>query len=204
MEILRYVAGITAACLSCASGIVYVRAIWRRESKTRWSSWMIWMVTSFTSLATYYSSGARESVWVNVAYTVTCSTIFATAVWRRNAGGLTKVEIICLAGAALTGVVWWWSGSAVWGQVASVSTEVIAYVPIWMAARGENKRAWILETTGSVINMLAIPHMRFGLLLYPTVILVGSAIVVMLIYRPVRASAEPELELAPGPALDVS
>ena len=195
MDFLRQCAGLIAAGLTCVGGVIYVRAILRRTSTTRWSAWMIWTVTSVTSLATYYGSGARESVWVPVAYVAVCAAIFVVALWRRSPGGLTKIEIICLLGAAFTGVVWWASGSAVWGQAASVTIEMIAYVPIWLAARGENKLAWSLETTGSVLNLMAVSQMTFGLLLYPVALLVCNGIVVVLVYWPVR-SVEPELEPA--------
>lgn len=196
MEILRYIAGLMAAGLTCAGGFIYVRAVLRRTSRTRWSSWMIWMVTSVMSLATYYGSGARESVWVPAAYVVVCTAIFVAAVWRRSPGGLTTMEFVCLGGAAFAGVVWWASGSAVLGQVASVSIEMVAYIPIWMAARHESKLAWSLETTGSVINLLAISQFTLGLVLYPAAILVCNAAVVVLIYRP-SGAIEPVPEMEP-------
>jgi|GEM_PF-4978201 len=181
MELLWVLAGLVAAGLTLLGGTIYVRAVWRRTSSTRWSSWMIWTITSVTSLATYYGSGARESAWVPVAYVVVCGSIFIVALLRRSPGGLTNIEYLCLFGAGLSGAVWWVSGSAIYGQLASVAIEVIAYVPIWMAARHEHRLAWSLETAGSVVNLLAISQLTLGLVLYPVALLASNGLVLGLI-----------------------
>lgn len=181
MEILREAAGITAAILTLIGGWFYIRAIWLRTSTTRWSAWMIWTVTSVTGLATYYGSGARESVWVAVVCVLLCAAIFVVAVWRRSPGGLNRVEIFCLVGAVMSGVIWWASGSAVYGQIASVGIEMVAYVPVWLAARGENRLGWRLEMASSVVNLAAISQMTFGLLLYPVALLICNGIVLGMI-----------------------
>ena len=196
MSSMREIAGLTAAGLTCVGGMAYLVAILRRTSTTRWSAWMIWTITSVTSLATYYASGARESIWVPVAYVAVCGAIFVAAVVRRSPGGLSKIEIVCLSGAALAAVIWWVSGSAVWGQVASVAIEMVAYVPIWLVARKENRTAWSLETCGSIINLLAVSQLTFGLLLYPIAILICNGTVVVLMLWPARVvQPEPEPEL---------
>jgi hypothetical protein len=193
LDTLRLIAGLVAAGLTCAGGAIYVRAIWRKTSTTRWASWLIWTVTSVTSLATYYNSGARESALVIVGYTFVCASALFAALWRRNeGGGLTAIEILCLAGAGAAGLVWWLSGSAVHGQVASVIIEVIAYIPIWRAAAGENRTAWSLEASGSVCNLLAISSFTFALSLYPVAILTCNMLVVALILRSARTPRHPE------------
>jgi hypothetical protein len=193
VDTLRLTAGLVAAGFACAGGAIYVRAIWRKTHTTRWVSWLIWTLTSFTSLATYYGSGGRESALVIVGYTIVCASALFAALWRRNEGGrLTLLEMICLAGAGVTGVVWWLSGSAVHGQIASVTIEVIAYIPIWRAAQHENRTAWSLEATGSVFNLVAISSFTFGLLLYPVAILSCNMLVVALILRSQRTSKRSE------------
>lgn len=193
LDTLRLTAGIIAAGFACAGGAIYVRAIWRRANTTRWASWLIWTITSFTSLATYYGSGGRESALVIIGYTIVCASALFASLWRRSESGrLTPLEITCLAGAGIAGLVWWLSGSAVQGQVASVAIEIIAYTPIWRAARGENRTAWSLEATGSAFNMLAISSFTFGLLLYPVAILACNIAVVTLILWSRRPSKAPD------------
>lgn len=182
MDTLRLVAGLAAAGLTVAGGAIYVHAIWRKTNTTRWVSWLIWTITSFTSLATYYGSGGRESALVIVGYTFVCTAALFAALWRKSESGrLTLLEMACLVGAGITGLVWWMSGSAVHGQVASVAIEVLAYIPIWRAAQSENRTAWSLEAGGSVFNLLAISSLTFGLLLYPVAILACNVLVVALI-----------------------
>lgn len=197
LDTLRLAAGLIAAGFACAGGAIYVHGIWRRTHTTRWVSWLIWTITSFTSLATYYGSGGRESALVIVGYTIVCASALCAALWRRSEGGkLTALEVICLAGAGVAGLIWWLSGSAVHGQIASVTIEVIAYIPIWRAARGENRTAWSLEATGSVFNMLAISSFTFGLLLYPVAILVCNALLLALILWSQRAKKRHSEEFA--------
>ncbi len=196
MDLPRQIVGLAAASLTCISCVAFVRAILRGDNTTRWSSWLIWTVASAANLATYYGSGARASVWVPAAYVGVCAAILTAALWRRNPGGLTKMEVFCLAGAVSSLLVWWASGSAISGQIASVAVEVVAYIPIWLAAREENPLAWCLELAGSGLNMLAIAHLSFGLLLYPTAILVCNAVVVVLLSRG-RAPKEPVPEAVP-------
>lgn len=181
---LRTAAGLTAAALTAVGGWVYLWAVWKQTSKTRWSSWLIWTITSITSLATYYGSGARQSIWVPTIYVLTCAAILAVSLYRRSEGGLERIEIMCLAGAAASGLVWWMSGSAVCGQIASVVCEVAAYIPIWMTARQENRLGWLLEVAGSALNLLAVSSLQLGLLLYPLAMMVCNGLVVILMYRP--------------------
>jgi len=196
MDHMRVAIGLIAAGFTCVSCVAYIRAIASGASSTRWSSWLIWTVSSAAGFATYYGSGARESVWVPLAYVVVCAAICAVALWRRSEGGLSRVEVLCLVGAALSLGVWWVSGSAVSGQVACVVVEVIAYIPIWLTARNENKPAWLLETAGSALNMLAISPLSFALLLYPSAVLACNVLVVALLPWTSRSrQQQPEAEV---------
>jgi len=202
MELARQVFGLVAAGLTCISGVAYVRAILRRTSSTKWSSWLIWTVASAASLATYYGSGARASAWVPLAYTVGSAVIFVAALWRRSSGGLSLAEWLCLAGAGLGLVVWWVSGSAVIGQVACVVVEVAAYIPIWLTAHEENCLAWSTEAIGSLLNMVAIAHFSFGLLLYPSAMLIcNSLVVILMVWRKPTGVQPIELEPSAQPVL---
>jgi hypothetical protein len=84
-------------------------------------------------------------------------------------------------GAFSGGLVWWLTGVAEYGQIASVASEMIAYIPIMMDAKEENRMAWSVDTAGSLVNLMAISTPSFGLLLYPVAILLCNAAVVALI-----------------------
>jgi hypothetical protein len=127
---------------------------------------------------------------VPAVYAVFCAVAFVAAIVRRSPGGMERIEVICLAGALSSGLVWWLSGSAEYGQIASVATEVIAYVPIMMDAQGENRLSWMLDTVGSMFNLVAVSALSFGLLLYPVAILVCNAFVVWLIGKRRRSQGQ--------------
>lgn len=202
MDFVRDVAGWIAAAFSLYGAIVYVRSLWLRTSTTRWSSWLIWSVTSAASLATYYGSGARNTAWVPAVSMLFCWAAFVVAFVRRDrsqrAGGLDSIEIICLLGALAAVPVWALSGSAVNGQILSVGVEVLGYVPVWRAARGESLVSWKFGAIGGAINLAAVPALSFELLLYPVAILTCQLLVIWLAVWPARSASSEVLDPEDG------
>jgi hypothetical protein len=151
---------------------------------------------------TYHESGARASAWAALAYAIYCSVVTVVALLLKNKSGATKTDGVCVALAIASGGVMWWT-TPLCGQVVSVLAEVIGYVPILRDHREEDPVAWSLDFGSNVVNMAAVTALTFGLLLYPTVIMVCNGVVVWLVmrqrYRLRRNVASTNLALAASP-----
>src|SRR5258707_594803 len=110
MEDLRPLIGQVAGALALAGFVPYVVSILRRQTVPSRTTWWIWTVVGAMLCASYYAAGARESIWVPVGYALG-PLVTALLALRYGEGGWSRFDRACLAGSALSLVLWGVSGS---------------------------------------------------------------------------------------------
>ncbi len=178
--------GCVAGVISFAAFIPYIHSTLRRKARPQRVTWCIWTVVGFLLASSYYASGARPTIWVAVSYFVG-PLLIAFLSFKYGEGGWNGLDRICLAGAALSVFLWWISRSPELALVFNVLIDLMGALPTlrkaYLEPAGEDGTAWILFVTANALNLMAVDHWRFSIVLYPAYMFGISGVIAFLIFR---------------------
>ncbi|MSU55821.1 MAG: hypothetical protein EXS51_00715 [Candidatus Taylorbacteria bacterium] len=182
--------GMSAGILSFAAYVLYFFSTFRGETKPNRATW--WILTLVGSLiaASYYASGARDTIWVAVSY-VLGPAIIAVLSLRYGEGTWERLDKICLAGALAGAVIWYLSDSAITALTINILMDFLGLIPTikksYLRPEGEDRAAWMLESLAGICNLFAISVWTFAIAFYPLYLLAMNATITLLLLRPRRA-----------------
>lgn len=154
--------GIIASFLVLFAISFYVFSILRGDTRPSKSTWWILALVSLLTLATSYSLGATENLWVQVAYLVGYTIIGILSLFPKYGFGskLLVVDVVCITGALLLSIIWFLSKSAFIAFLGSIIIDFVGLVPtikkVWKESSSEDTKAWIIGTTAAFVNILGI------------------------------------------------
>jgi len=184
MLTIQFVLGILAGALSFIAYIPYISSILKGKTKPNRASWWIWAAVGWIIFASYFSVGARSTIWYSLPIGISITAILSL---KYGEGGLKKLDLFCLGGAALGLLVWWLSGIAFSALLVAIAVDMFAYLPTIDKSRthpgSEDRIAWILFWIGAFLNIAAIGQWTLEIALYPLYILVLNSIVLWLLIR---------------------
>jgi hypothetical protein len=179
--------GIAAGVFEFAACGIYIWSILKKKTKPDRVTWWVLALVSGMITASYYASGARETIWLPAAYTL-CFLIVSVLSLKYGDGplSLTLLDRISLAGAILSAGAWALLGSTA-SLFMNMATELIGLVPtINKAYRRpwtESRASWLLATFASLLNVFAIREWTFVIAAYPLYVFVTNAIISYFIVR---------------------
>ena len=199
MTDLSLIAGRVAGVLSLAAFVPYILATLRGHASPNRATWWIWTINGFVLGASYYSSGAEQTIWVPVSYAIGP---FITAVLslRQGEGGWTPFDRNCLLGAG-TGLAFWWAfDSPEVALVMTLSVDFAGALPTikkaYLDPDGEDRPAWALFIAGNTANLFAIERWVFAIAVYPIYMFLASGTIAALVLRP-RGVLPPPSKIRP-------
>ena len=180
------VLGKTAGIVSLAAFIPYILAILRGETKPNRASWWIWSVVGCMLAASYYSSGASHTMWVPVSYLIG-PVVTALLSLKFGEGGWTGFARWCLGGSAASLLFWIATNEPMTALLVNLFIDFLGALPTIKKAyrdpKGEDRLAWTLFVTGSVLNLLAVDRLEFAILIYPLYMLFVTGFIWVLVLR---------------------
>lgn len=177
--------GQAAAILAFVGLIPYIRSILRGETKPNRASWFIWLIINCSLVASYHSSGATTTIWLNLAYVITTSTIFILSL-KYGVGGYTKLDISCLVGAGAGLYLWWLTKNPLTALYLNVFVDALGFIPTikkaYLQPKTENKLSWNISTLSNALNVTALTSWQFKIALFPVYNFIFNAIVALLLH----------------------
>lgn len=160
MSILGYI-GIAGGLFSLAGYIPYARAVIRGEAKPERSSWLIWTLSSTLILMSYYLVGARETIWVPLAYVLGSGTITLLS-FRYGQEGWGLLEKVSLGVAIVSGIRWVFFNNIGLALILNLSLSFTSYLRTikklaFDKTAQEDVPGWSLYFIGAALNLMAIP-----------------------------------------------
>ena len=181
------IAGRLAGLLSLAAFVPYVAAILRRQTRPNRAAWWIWTANGLVLGASYYASGAENTIWVPVSYVVGPA-LTALLALRYGEGGWTSFDRSCLRGAGAGLLLWWVLNSPVAALVTTLCVDLTGALPTirkaYHAPDTEDRLAWALFISGNTVNLVAIEAWRFANVVYPVYMFLASGVIAGLVRWP--------------------
>jgi hypothetical protein len=182
-EIIGRIAGI----ISLVGFVPYILTILQGKTRPNRVTWWIWTVIGGMLCASYYSAGARYTLWVPISYVIGPLTIAVLSI-KYGEGGWNKFDRLCLYGASVSLVLWWLLGSPLIALMINILIDLFGALPTirksYYEPETEDRLSWSLFLTGNSINLSAIQNWSLATSIYPLYLLSISAIIMTLInYR---------------------
>jgi hypothetical protein len=180
--------GVAAGVLDLVTSLVYMRSILARETKPDRVTWWILTIANGMITASYIASGARATIWLPCMCTLGFLVVAVMSV-RYGEGPLTlsRLDRVSLVVALSSALVWRAVHSPVPGLVMNICTEVVGLVPTIHKAYHrpwtESRASWVLATTASLLNVLAIGDPRLVIAAYPLYVFLTNVLITYFILR---------------------
>ncbi len=176
--------GQLAGLITLSAYIPYIISILKKKTRPNRASWWIWVGVSVSLLASYWASGARDTLWLLLG-NISGQLAIALLSIKYGQKGHSQFDVWCLflAGASL--IVWYLTGSPVIALVMNVLGDFIGYLPTikktYLNPGGEDKLTWLIFVVGVVLSFFAIEQWTFKIYIYPVMIFIGDATMLFLV-----------------------
>jgi hypothetical protein len=180
-------AGLIAGILALAAFVPYIIAILRGSTRPNRATWFIWTVVGLLLATSYYSSGARHTLWAAASYVVGPFVVAVLSI-KFGEGGWTWFDRLCLLGAGASVPLWWLSGSPLVALVINLVIDTLGTLPTirksYYNPQREDRTAWALGLAGATVNLFAIEAWSFEIAAYPIYMFLNAATIAALVLRP--------------------
>jgi hypothetical protein len=163
--------GIAAGIVSILGYVPYILSTIRGKTKPNRASWWIWTAVGIVIAASYYSVGARDTLWLVLASSVFGPLIMAVLSFRYGEGGLTPFDRACLASSATGIFLWWFFSTPALALFMGITSDAIGYLPTmrkaWHNPLSEDKLTWLMFWAGGMLSLFAITTWSVEMAAYP-------------------------------------
>ena len=178
--------GIMAGVIALAAFPVYIHDVVRGKTRPNRATWLILTLSGFILAASYYASGARDTLWISLAYPLGFLAI-AILSFKYGEKKWYRFDTVCLVLAVASAALWWFLQTPLVTLFINVGIDFLGILPtIYKTYRKpstESRSAWILDVIASVFALLAVAQWTFSIAFYPVYLLITNCIIVILILR---------------------
>ncbi|MES2023285.1 MAG: hypothetical protein V4439_01240 [Patescibacteria group bacterium] len=182
MEIKIILGGI-AALLALISSFLYIKDIFRGNTKPHTYTWLIWsIVTTIAFFGQWVSGGGPGSWATGVAAIVTIFTLILSLKGGYGTKDITNFDKICLALAILSILPWVLTKSVLWSVILATLIDLIAFFPTmrktWYAPRSESLGSMYVDAVKHSLSMFSMGSYSLINLIYPASVLLTKFIII--------------------------
>ena len=180
--------GIIAGVLELASAPIYIWSIVKGRTKPDRVTWWILTLVSGMITLSYFASGARETIWLPLVYTLTFG-ISAVLSLKYGDGPVTLsiLDRVSLVAALVSAALWWIIKSPVPSLFMNICTEFAGIVPTMNKAYRrpwtESPAPWVIGTVAAFLNLLAITEWTIVIASYPVYIFLTNIIITAFVLK---------------------
>ena len=184
---LAEIAGIIAGGLALIDFVLYDISIIRGKTRPNRATWFILSIVGIIIFSSYYSLGARDTLWMPLAYTIGPVVAFILSI-KMGEGGWTTFDKVCLLGAGVSIILWWQTGSALVALLTNIVIDMFGLLPTvkksYLNPASEEFFPWFVTVIACIFNIFAIQAWEFNVWVYPIYMLLINGVIAWLLYYP--------------------
>jgi hypothetical protein len=180
------IVGIASGIVLLLGNIPYIMSIRRGHTRPNLVSWGIWTTIGCILLGSYQAIGATHTRWLLIAQVVSqfIITIYA---FKYSRGKWNLLDRICLAGAGLSLLLWWRSGSPLVALLINTAMDLLGAVPtiskIYRDPTSEDLGFWTISFIAAGLNLLAIENFSLAFIIFPLYLFSLNIVILILLTR---------------------
>jgi hypothetical protein len=175
--------GLLAALLALVSSFLYIRDIFRGNTKPHTYTWLIWSIVTTIAFFGQWVSGAGAGSWATgVAALVTTFTFLLSLKGGYGTKDITNFDKICLILALVAILPWLLAKSILWSVILATAIDLIAFFPTmrktWYAPRSESLGSMYADAIKHSLSMVSMSSYSLVNLIYPAGVLVTKFVII--------------------------
>ncbi len=180
---IKIVLGTIAAVLAFLSSFVYIRDVFRGNSKPHTYTWLIWAIVTWIAFAGQWVSGGGPGSWATgTAALVTTFILFLS--FNKNYGtrDINTFDKFCLVFSLIAILPWLLADSVLWSVILASFIDVIGFFPTmrktWNAPKSESLPSMWIDFVKHGLSIIAMKSFALVNWLYPAAVLLTKAIII--------------------------
>lgn len=184
---IKQILGIVAGVISFIAYIVYIRSILKGETRPNRVTWWIWTFMGLVLAASYYFSGARNTIWSPLVEVIGPLSIAILSIKYGEGNRKDRTDVLCFFGALFSIILWIIFGSPIVALITTLFVDVFAMIPTikksYARPEGEDFSAWLGTGIGDTVNLFAMERFTFGIAVYPIYMLVADLVIILILFK---------------------
>ncbi len=184
--------GLIAGAIGFLAFVPYILEAIQRKTRPNRATWIIWAILGIIIAASYWASGARETVWAPAAYAVGITAVALISV-KYGEGGWTALDIACLLGAGAGLIVWWLTSEPEFSLYLTIAIDAIGAIPTirksYERPESESRSSWLMFLAANTLNLFAIREWSAAIASYPVYVFLLDIVILALLFRPSNAGS---------------
>lgn len=179
----KIIFGAIAAGLALISSYLYIRDIFRGNTKPHTYTWLIWsIVTTIAFFGQVVSGGGPGSWATGVAAVVTIITLLISLKGGYGTKDITRFDTVCLVLAILSILPWLLTKNVLWSVLLATFIDLIAFVPTmrktWHAPQSESLGSMYVDAVKHALSTVSMGTYSLITLVYPLSVLATKFVII--------------------------
>jgi hypothetical protein len=179
----KIILGAIAALLALFSSFLYIRDIFRGNTKPHTYTWLIWaIVTAIAFFGQMVSGGGPGSWATGVAALVTIITLIISLKGKYGTKDITNFDKVCLALAILAILPWLLTKNVLWSVLFATFIDLIAFFPTmrktWHAPKSESLESMYADAVKHMLSTVSMGTYSLVTLVYPLSVLATKFVII--------------------------
>ena len=145
LQHFHVIAGVTAGIITFVGYCIYIYAMFKSNTTPNRAGWFILVIAGIILAASYYETGARDTIWVPLGYILGPLIVSILAI-KRGEGGFSAFDKKCLSATATSVLFWWLFSSPTIAFIINLIIDWFGILPTIKKAyerpMSESKLAW--------------------------------------------------------------
>ncbi len=182
MDIKILLGGI-AAVLAFVSSFIYIRDIFRGNSKPHTYTWLIWAIVTWIAFLGQLVSGGGPGAWATGASAIlTTFTLFLSLNGNYGTKDITKFDTVCLVLAIGSILPWLLVDNILWSVILASLIDVIGFFPTmrktWHVPMSESLESMWVDFVKHSLSIMSMRSYSLITWLYPAAVLLTKVIII--------------------------
>jgi len=180
---IKIILGTIAAILALFSSYLYIRDIFRGNTKPHTYTWLIWSIVTTIAFCGQWVSGGGPGSWATgVAAIVTIFTLLLSLKGGYGTKDITNFDKVCLALAIISILPWLLTKSVLWSVILATFIDLIAFFPTmrktWHAPKSESLGSMYVDAVKHGLSTYSMSNYSLVTLIFPLSVLATKFVII--------------------------
>lgn len=179
---IKVVLGIIAALFALASAFLYIRDIFRGNTKPHVYTWLMWFIVTVIAFAGQVYAGGGPGSWAT-GVTAFYTFFVVLLTFKYGTKDITLFDTFCLALSFSALLPWLLVHSALWSVILATATDVIAFLPTirktWHAPKSESLGSMFFDALKHSLSIASLQTYSVTTWLFPVGVLVAKIVIIV-------------------------
>jgi hypothetical protein len=178
---LKIVLGTVAALLAAGSAYLYIRDIFRGNTKPHIYTWLIWAILTIIGFLGQLHGGGGPGAWATGVTSI--YTVFVLLLsFRYGTSDITNFDKVCLALSVVSIIPWILTQNVLLSVILATLTDILGFLPTmrktWNAPKSESLGSMYFDALKHGLSIASLERYSLITWLYPAGVLFAKIVII--------------------------